>query len=129
MQRSKDMKAIVVRGKLTNPNHRALMTSPSALNEITPNAESTYLSTPEISTPLEVITAKKPRTGASTSFPADHWKDFTEEETSYPSRVFKAVNGMAGSTLDRVPLYALINAFMKFLAKSVHLTAPSRPIK
>ena len=117
MQRSKDMKAIVVRGKLTNPNHRALLSSPNTLEEVTPKTDSQFLSTPEISTPMEITTVKKPRTGASTTFPADHWKDFTEEETSYPSRIYKAVNGLAGSTLDRAPLYALVNAFMKFLAR------------
>ncbi|OQV19140.1 Protein unc-79-like protein [Hypsibius exemplaris] len=125
MQRSKDMKAIVVRGKLTNPNHRALLSSPNTLDEVTPKTDSQFLSTPEISTPMEITTVKKPRTGASTTFPADHWKDFTEEETSYPSRIYKAVNGLAGSTLDRAPLYALVNAFMKFLSRyPVAIDAP-----
>ncbi|XP_055329000.1 protein unc-79 homolog [Paramacrobiotus metropolitanus] len=114
---SKDMKAIVVRGKLTNPNHRALLSSP-ATGELTPRTESQFFPTPDLSTPLEPISVRKPRTGATTTFPADHWKDFTEEETSYPSRIYKAVNGLAGSTLDRAPLYALINTFMKYLTRT-----------
>ncbi|GAU98815.1 hypothetical protein RvY_09908 [Ramazzottius varieornatus] len=118
MQRSKDMKAIVVRGKLTNPNHRALQSSPTVFGEVTPKTESQFQSTPETTTPMEITSVKKPRTGASTLFPNDHWKDFTEEEASYPSRIFKAVNGLSGSTLDRAPLYALVNGFMKFLSRT-----------
>lgn len=110
------MKAIVVRGKLTNPNHRALLSSPN-VGELTPRTESQFLSTPEVSTPMEAMSVKKARTGTSTSFPPDHWKDFTEEEISYPARIYKAVNGLGGSTLDPAPLYALINAFMKYLTR------------